>query len=66
MAYQRRGMGMSREIFTIARRKENKNGKTFWKGVIDMQGKKVSITVYPSADGENAKISAWPWTRNSY
>jgi len=63
MAYSNRS---SREIFTIARRKENKNGKTFWKGVIDMNGKKVSITVYPSENGDNAKISAWPWTRNSY
>ena len=64
MAYSRRSS--SREIFTIARRKENKNGKTFWKGVIDMKGQKVSITVYPSESGDNAKISAWPWTRNSY
>lgn len=66
MAYTRRRMGNSREIFTIARRKENKNGKTYWKGVLDMGGKKVSITVYPSESGENAKISAWQWTRNSY
>jgi len=63
MAYSRNS---SREIFTIARRRENKNGKTYWKGVIDMSGKKVSITVYPSSDGENAKISAFPWTRNNY
>jgi len=55
-------MAYRREIFTIARAKQNRNGKTYWKGVLDMGGKKVSITVYPSESGENAKISAWPWT----
>jgi len=55
-------MSWMREMFTIAKARENKNGKTYWKGVIDMNGKKVSITVWPSSDGSNAKISAWPWS----
>jgi len=55
-------MAYSREIFTIAKRKENKNGNTYWKGGVDVNGKKMSITVYPSSDGNNAKISVWPWS----
>jgi hypothetical protein len=47
--------------FTIARRRENKNGKTYWKGVIDMEGQKMTITVFPAESGENAKITVAKW-----
>jgi len=49
--------------WTIGKARENRNGKLFYKGVISVGTHTFSVTVYPSSDGENAKITLFPWTR---
>lgn len=46
-------------IWSIGRKDVNRNGSTYWKGVLRLGSRRLGFTIYPSSDGNTCKLSVW-------
>lgn len=52
-------------MFAICKATESKKGTTYYKGLVSILGRQITITVWPSSDKSTCKVTFNFWRRNS-